>query len=435
MPTKPRIRIVLASILGCLVWFSPEAQPAGEQQLGRILDSHATSLRGVAVPKSETILSGDALATSDDGSALVEFKSGAKLKITENSSVRFLGDGDKVQAELLAGAVVSESAGKPTLVVTTAKYQFAPSQEGNCRFAVALSKQQETVAAAMEGNLLVRTRDSIGSYILLEGKYAAISASSVGVPSQEKVGGEPTPAGQAGTVTNAIPEEVLQRQGHGAEIPLKVNDGIDWEDVVQTLEDGRLRIALSVGYFLDIGSGSTVKIIKHDPKTLQTRIQLTLGRMRAQVVKLTQPGSSIKVETPTAITGEGGPDFIVEAEPDYTRAYCIAGTVSIQNIDAAVAGQVILHAGEFTEVVRGLSPAVPERATAILLQGKIDQTMVAPAAAGRPSPAQAGWHIGSLSEAESVGLLVGIAAGAAAGIAIPLATRGAPAAPVSPSAP
>ena len=50
MPTKSRIWIVLASVLGCLLLFSLEAQPAGEQQLGRILYSNATSLRGVAVP-------------------------------------------------------------------------------------------------------------------------------------------------------------------------------------------------------------------------------------------------------------------------------------------------------------------------------------------------------------------------------------------------
>ena len=129
-----------------------------------------------------------------------------------------------MQAELLAGAVVSESAGKLAVVVTTSKYQFAPSQEGNCRFSVALSKQQETVAGAMKGNLLVRTPDSLGSYILPEGKYAAIPASAVGVPSQEAAGGEPTSAGQAGTVMKAISEEVLQRQGRGAGIPLKVGD-------------------------------------------------------------------------------------------------------------------------------------------------------------------------------------------------------------------
>jgi len=211
MPAMSRTWIVLASVLGCLLLVSSEALSAGEQQLGRILYSNATSLRGVAIPESETILSGDVLATSDNGSALVELKSGVKLQITENSSVRFLGDGDKVQAELLAGAVVSVSAGKPTLVVTTSMFQFAPSQEGNCRFEVALSKQQEAVASAMKGNLLVRTPDSLGNYILPEGKYAAFPASSDGFPSQEKAGGGATSAGQAGTVPRRQPPTALLR--------------------------------------------------------------------------------------------------------------------------------------------------------------------------------------------------------------------------------
>ncbi len=199
MTSESRIRIVFASVLGCLLLLLPGVPGAGEQQLGRILYSSNTSLRGVPVPKSETIFSGDVLATSGGGSALVELQSGAKVKITENTSVRFLRDGEKVQAELLSGVVVSESAGKPAIVVTTPKYRFTPSQEGDCRYLVRLSKEQETIAAAVKGNLLINTHDSSGRYILHEGKYAAIPASSVGVPAQEKQGDEQAPAEQAPT--------------------------------------------------------------------------------------------------------------------------------------------------------------------------------------------------------------------------------------------
>ncbi len=434
MPTKSRIWIVLACVLGCLLLFSPEAHSAGEQQLGRILYSNATSLRGVHVPNSETILSGDVLATSDDGSALVELKSGAKLKITENSSVRFLGDGDKVQAELLAGAVVSESAGKPTLVVTTSKYQFAPSQEGNCRFAVALSKQRETMASAMKGNLLVRTPDSLGSYILPEGKYAAIPASSAGVPSQETAGGEPTSAGPTGIVRNAIPEEVLQRQGQGAEIPLKSRDVVNEKDVVRTLKTGRVRIELLDGSVLNVGAGSVMRIIKHDAEAQQTQAELTLGLMRAEVVKLTQPGGSFKVQTPTAVMDVVGRDFIVKAEIDVTVVYCLEGMVAVQNINPAISGQVTLHEGEYTYVARGLPPSALMQTPHPVLQSQINQTTVGLTVGGQGGWAAtlpAGWHVGSLSEAASISLAVGIAAGAAAAIAVPVITSG----PASPSAP
>jgi hypothetical protein len=437
VPTKSRIWIVLASVLGCLLLFSSEAQPAGEQPLGRIVYSNATSLRGVAVPKSETILSGDVLATSDDGSALVELKSGAKLKITENSSVRFLGDGDKVQAELLAGAVVSESAGKPTLVVTTSKYHFAPSQEGNCRFAVVLSKQQETVAAAMMGNLLIRTPDSLGSYLLPEGKYAAIPAATDGVPAQEKTGGVPVSAGQAGTVANEIPQEVLQRQGQGAEIPLKVSDGINQDDLVRTLKTGRVRIALLDGSFLNIGARSVMKITKQDAQTQQTQIELKLGLLRAEVVKRTKPEGSFKVQTQTAVIGVVGSVLLVQALPNLTRVHCVEGLCSVQNINPAITGQVILHAGESTVVNVGAAPAAATATSATQIASLTHLTTVGGAGHAAAAAGIAGLHIGALSTTSSIILASAIAAGVTAAIAVPVITSGpaAPAAPVSPSAP
>ena len=431
MPAKSRTWIFLASVLGCLLLVSSEALSAGEQQLGRILYSNATSLRGVAVPESETILSGDVLATSDRGSALVELKSGAKLKIAGNSSVRFLADGDKVQAELLAGAVVSESAGKPTLVVTTSKFQFAPSQDGNSRFEVALSKEQETVAGAMKGNLLVRTSDSLGSYILPEGKYAAIPVSSVGVPSQERAEGEPSSAGPTGVVRNAIGEGVLQRQGRGAEIPLQLSDAINEKDVVRTLVTGRVRIELLDGSFLNVGAGSVMRIINHDPLAQQTQVELTQGLMRAEVAKGTQPGGSFQVQTQTAIIGGVGSVLLVHAFPNVTEVYCVEGLCSVQNINPAIAGQVTLHAGESTTVPRGLPPTAPVQPSDAQLQSQVELTNVGGGGHGPGSVAKVGWHIGSLSEAESIWLVGGIAAGTAAAIAIPLATRG----PVSPSKP
>jgi ferric-dicitrate binding protein FerR (iron transport regulator) len=403
----------------------------GEQQLGRILYSSSASLRGVPVPKSETIFSGDVLTTSGDGSALVELKSGAKVKITENTSVRFHGDGEKVQAELLSGVVISESAGKPAVVVTTPKYRFMPSQEGNCRYLVRLSKEQETIAAAVKGNLLIDTHDSTGRYILPEGKYAAIPASAEGVPPQEEAGGGQVPAGHAGTVTNAIPDETVQRQGKGEWTPLNVKDAIDSADVVSTSKAGRVRIALSGGSFLNVGAHSVMKVTSHDPQTQQTQVEFDEGRLRGEVVELTDPNAAFQVETQTATTGVvsgvANTVFLVEADSKNTRVDCVRGLVTVGSRKATMTERVRLHPGQFTIVPAGQHPTLPNEVSPSQLQGRINQTDVGEstlkaAVPGAPgATVKAPWHIGSLSPGTSIAVLAG---GAAAVAAIPLAAAG-----------
>ena len=430
MLSESRVQIVFASMFGCLLLFLLPSHAAGEQPLGRVLYSQAASLRGATIPGSETVLTGDVLTTSAGGSALVELNWGARVKIAENSSVRFLREGETVRAELLSGAVVSESAGKPSMIVSTPAYQFSPAQEEVCRYRVQLLREQATVAAAMQGNVIVKARDAGGSYVLHEGTYAAISPGATGVPSAATAAGGLPSTQLAGTVSNVIADGVVQRVGKGAEISLKVDDEVDWEDVVRTLENGRLRIALWDGSFLNLGTRSTMKMVKHDPKTQQTQIQLSWGAMRLWVAKLTQPDSSFKLQTPSAVTGVVGSDFVVEAQPFATRVYCIEGVVSVRNIDPAVAGQVTLHAGEFATVAPGLSPTAPVKAPDELLQSEIDQTMVPPEDSGRRR-GEAGWHIGSLTEAQTIGVLGEVASGATADVAVPILTNSRP----SPSKP
>jgi len=330
-----------------------------------------------------------------------------------------------VRAELVSGAVVSESAGKPAMVVATPKYQFAPAQEGKCRYVVQLSKEQATVAAAMNGGVIIKSGKANASYVLPEGNYAAISASAVGVPGQSEAAGASPKTQHAGTVLTVVPDVVVQRQGEGVETALTRDDGIDTGDIVTTKQNGRLRMVLSDGSLLTIGTGSTLKIAWYQPRPRQTQIELTSGHMRARVVKLSQPGSSWTVQTPTAEAAVAGTDFIVEAQPNATTVFCVEGLTSVRNIDPAIPGQVILYAGQFTTVARGAAPSGSQLADNLVLQSQIDQTLVGPPEPGGPGAAipttQVGWHIGSLSEAESIGLIVGAAAGGAAAIAIPLA--------------
>jgi hypothetical protein len=352
--------------------------------------------------------------------------------MAENSSVRFVRDGEIVRADLVSGGVVSEGTGKPDIVVTTPRYQFAPAQDGSCRYLVELSKEQAIVAAAMKGNVIVKPRKANARYVLHEGSYAAISASEVGVPGQSAEAGVHPETRHAGTVLNVIPDSVVQRQGRGAETALKVDDGVDTGDIITTKQNGRLGIVLSDGSRLNVGPSSTLKIVRYELQPPQTQIELTSGRMRVRAVQLSQSGSSRTVQTPTAIAWVVGPDLIIEAHPNATTVLCIEGLASVGNIDPAITKHVIVSAGQFTAVGQGRAPSDPQAATNSVLQSQIDQTDVGPPEPGGPGavmPAvQVGWHIGDLSEAESIAAIAGTAAVVAAAIAIPLAL-------VSPSRP
>ena len=55
----------------------------------------------------------------------MELHSGTTVRMAENSSLRFIRDGEMVRADLVSGTVVSAGVGKPGIVMTTPKYQFA----------------------------------------------------------------------------------------------------------------------------------------------------------------------------------------------------------------------------------------------------------------------------------------------------------------------
>lgn len=186
MITKTRMPATLVSIAASLIWFSPAVRAGGEPVLGRVLYSFDATIGAASNVKPQTILSGDVLATADDGSALIEFQSGGRVKIMENSSLRFSRVDQRIQVELEDGTVVVEAdvSGAPTVAVSTPKYRFEPVQLGASRYLIRLSNDQGTTAAAIKGNILVRTTKTGGSYVLHEGEYAAIDADASGLPAQ-----------------------------------------------------------------------------------------------------------------------------------------------------------------------------------------------------------------------------------------------------------
>jgi hypothetical protein len=167
---------------------------------------------------------------------------------------------------------------------------------------------------------------------------------------------------RAGSVSALLPRVVIERAGsttaaaHGAEV--KEND------LLRTDDHGRVRIKLLDQSVLSIGVKSQLRVVRHDPASRQTSVELNFGKLRAQVTKITRAGGRFEVRTPTAVAGVIGTDFGVDAsDPDVTKFICISGSVQITSADPSVAGTVICRGGTTVTVRRGRPPESPERAT------------------------------------------------------------------------
>ena len=107
----------------------------------------------------------------------------------------------------------------------------------------------------------------------------------------------PTDSQTAGEVKALIPAAWRNSQ------PVKVKDSLEWNDLLQTGDRGRLRAGLTDGSILSLGSNGALKVIKHDAISQQTSMSLSYGQLRSQVVKITQPDGKYEVRTPNAVIG------------------------------------------------------------------------------------------------------------------------------------
>ncbi|PYY11317.1 MAG: hypothetical protein DMG61_19490 [Acidobacteria bacterium] len=218
----------------------------------------------------------------------------------------------------------------------------------------------------------------------------------------------------AGSVTAL--DQAATRNGSG----LSVRDQVQWNDQLQTNNTGRLRLNLRDGSILSLGSNSQMRVVQHNAATQQTTLELLFGRLRSQVVKLTQPNSRFEVRTPTSVAGVIGTDFLLIATADRTTLIVFSGVVQITPLNGAggVPNQsqsVNVNSGQQVEVTTtGDGPV--STVTQQTIQQSIQQTAVSRAglAAGTNVGVQAGTSI-----LRTVLIAVGsVAAGAAVGVAV-----------------
>jgi hypothetical protein len=180
---------------------------------------------------------------------------------------------------------------------------------------------------------------------------------------------------------------------------VNMRDQVQWNDLLETNNTGRLRVNLRDGSLLSLGSNSQMRVVQHDAAAQQTTLELLFGRLRSQVVKLTQPNSKFEVRTPTSVAGVIGTDFLLIATADRTTLVVFSGIVRITPRNGAGgtpndSQSVTVSPGQQVEVTQsGVGPVTA--VTQQVMRQLMLQTTVSHAgmAAGTGVAVQAGSHV------------------------------------------
>jgi hypothetical protein len=127
----------------------------------------------------------------------------------------------------------------------------------------------------------------------------------------------------AGEVKALIPD--ASRNGQ----PVRVKDTLEWNDLLKTGAQGRLRAGLTAGSILSLGSNSELQVVQHDAVSQQTLLVVNYGKLRNQVAKITKADGKYEVRTPNAVIGVTGTDFYVGYADNQTTVICYSGTVAV----------------------------------------------------------------------------------------------------------
>ena len=375
----------------------------GMQALGLLAGRGSVWVDNELAPTSTALFPGEMVRTGHGSTASMTLHNGAMITLAEDGEMYLPKDGASGIFSLQHGVLLISNGGES--IARFSVFGVPVEVHGQHDFPTLCRIASVGRDAAIFNDRGVVVVHGAGAPMRLSpGKYIQFGAGNPpGAPPQQA---------KAGSVTAEMPAETIQRQGQGASAPLSPHDDVNWQDVITTLNTGRVRIQLLDGSVLNIGARSTMHIVKHDPQAQQTTVILTLGKMRSEVVKLSKPGASFQVQTQTAVIGVVGTIFLTVATPTTTQVTSIEGVVTVQSINPAITGVVQLHPGESTSVPRGQAPSAATQANPAQVQTQVNQTQINPSGVSATATTAA---TGASNASSASGVAVNVSTVAAAG--------------------
>lgn len=354
--------VVLLAGATLLLGASPEGQ-----WLGVLWTKGGVTVGNAQVSSGTTIMPGDVITTSEQASAWVRFRSPASTVLAPNTQVMMLSSDAAPSLILRRGKmVVEDKTADPVQVAVRGGFVLV---QGDAQ------GPAECEMASLENAATVSVKSGLAE---IHGEGAPVLLR----PGQSaRLGADPQSAEQvAGRINKEIPQGTVDRVGHPQPLPLTLNQVIDWNDLVRTMERGRAQITLLDGSTLNVGARSELRIIRHEPEKQQTELQLTMGKLQANVQKITTPGGKFELRSSSAVIGTVDTAFVSQVDGDKTTICGVDGTTSVRSSDPNISKVVYLKKGECTVVILGQAPTDPVLNLAEMTS-LLDQTSLAAAAA------------------------------------------------------
>jgi ferric-dicitrate binding protein FerR (iron transport regulator) len=316
------------------------------QWLGVLWTKGGVSVGNARVSSGTTVLPGDVITTSQGASAWIRFRSPASTILLADTEVTLLASDSAPSFLLRRGSVVvDEKAAGPVQIAVPGGFVLVkgdPQTGAECEM------------ASLDNGAKVTVKRGLAE-IHGQGAPVILHPGQSGRVEDNPQGGQSV----AGRINKVIPQGQIQREGVPQELPLQLNQVVNWNDLVRTLQTGRAQILLLDGSTLNVGARSELRVLKHDPQAQQTQIELAMGKLQANVAKITAPGGKFELRTRSAVIGTIDTAFVAETDGNQTRVCGVEGTTLVQSSDPNITKSVRLHKNECTIILPGGAPTDP----------------------------------------------------------------------------
>jgi hypothetical protein len=180
-------------------------------------------------------------------------------------------------------------------------------------------------------------------------------------------------AAVVGNFTQVEGQVGLLKQGKLPAVAAKAGDGVEPGDVVRTKSKSRAQIKFVDDTLITLAPESRVAVADYlyDQARGQRRAVLRLyrGLVHTLVTRLLQVQEpDFIMETHTAVIGVRGTEWYTLLMPNFTSVYLLGGLMDLKSNILTIPAVLPLQAGQFTQVLRGLQPQLPQAITPAMLE-------------------------------------------------------------------